>query len=282
MKSFPECLNCVIRQTIEILQRLVSSQEKQEQILLAVVRTINKAELEKLNPPELTKIAHDIIHRMTGIKDFFAEIKKRENEAALKLYPQLKKIVENSNDPLQTAARLAIAGNIIDYGAQATFNIDRAIKESLHNQFGANDLSQLKKDLKKAKLVLYIGDNTGEIVFDRLLVEQLIKMVEVVYVVKSQPVLNDVLMADAEMTGMTNLVKVIESGSDFAGTNPAKGTAEFKRLFKKADIIIAKGQGNFETLDMERRNIYFLLKMKCPCLAEATGFTMGDIILKRS
>ncbi|MFH1683662.1 MAG: ARMT1-like domain-containing protein, partial [Candidatus Margulisiibacteriota bacterium] len=204
------------------------------------------------------------------------------NREALELYPYLKKVVKKAKDPLLMAIRLAIAGNIIDYGALAEFDIRKTVKEVLKKKFAVSDYKRFKKDLKKAKLLLYVGDNAGEIVFDKVLIEELIKHVEIVFAVKSKPVLNDVLMADAKMVGMDKVVRVIPSGSDHAGTTVSKGTKEFKKLYRKADIVIAKGQGNFETMDQERQNIYFLLKTKCPCLARAFGLRAGDIILKRS
>jgi uncharacterized protein with ATP-grasp and redox domains len=219
---------------------------------------------------------------MTGIKDLYKEPKRQNNQEALALYPYLKKLVREARDPLLMAIRLAIAGNIIDYGALAEFNIKRTIKDVLTRKFAVSDYQRLKKDLKRAKLLLYVGDNAGEIVFDKVLIEELIRRVEVVFAVKSRPVLNDVLMADAKMVGMDKVVRVIPSGSDHAGTTVSKGTKEFKRLFKKAEIVVAKGQGNFETMDQEKKNIYFLLKMKCPCLARATGYQAGDIILENS
>ncbi|NQT30334.1 MAG: DUF89 family protein [Candidatus Saganbacteria bacterium] len=152
----------------------------------------------------------------------------------------------------------------------------------MKKKFAVLDYKKFKQDLKKAKFLLYIGDNAGEIVFDKVLIEELIKYVNVTFAVKSKPVLNDVLMADAKMVGIDKIVPTIESGSDFAGTIPAKGTNQFKKLYRSADMVIAKGQGNFETMDSEKKNIYFLLKMKCPCLAMASGLRKGDIVLKRS
>jgi uncharacterized protein with ATP-grasp and redox domains len=280
MKAFLECIACILRQTNEILERNIRSKKKRRKILLAVARKLSKTDIHKMTPPELTKCAHDRIHRLTGIKDLYKEPKHQNNREALELYPYLKKLVARASDPLLTAIRLAIAGNIIDYGALAEFNIRKTIQEVVRKRFAVLDYKKFKEDLKKSRLLLYIGDNAGEIVFDRVLVEELIKCTEVVFVVKSKPVLNDALREDAQMVGLDKVVRVIESGSDHAGTTVSKGTREFKRLYKKADIIIAKGQGNFETLDRERKNIYFLLKMKCPKLAEVVGLKKGDVILK--
>jgi len=242
-----------------------------------------KIDIHKMTPPEATKYAHDEIQRITGIRDLYKEPKKQNNREALRLYPYLKRLVRKSRDPLLMAIRLAIAGNIIDYGAlgEGEFDIKHTVKDVLGKKFAVSDYRSFKRDLKKSKFLLYIGDNAGEIVFDKVLIEELIKHIEVVFVVKSKPVLNDVLMEDARMVGLDKVTKVIKSGSDFAGTIPSKGTKEFKNLYKKAEIIISKGQGNFETLDREKKNIYFLLKMKCPSLGRVSGFKQGDIIFKR-
>lgn len=282
MKAFLECISCIIRQTIEILRRNVKREKQRRKILAAVVRKLSKLNIYEMTPPEATKFAHDVIHRMTGIKDLYQEPKRQNNLEALELYPYLKRLVRSAKDPLLMAIRLAIAGNIIDYGALAEFDIKSTVKEVLKKKFAVSDYKRFKKDLKRAKFLLYVGDNAGEIVFDKVLIEELVNKVKVIFAVKSKPVLNDVLLADAKMVGMDKVVKVVESGSDFAGTIPAKGNKEFKKLYRQADIIIAKGQGNFETMDQEKENIYFLLKMKCPCLARASGLRAGDIILKRS
>jgi len=280
MKAFLECISCIIRQTIEIVRRIEKNEQKQRKILMAVVKRLSKIDLNRMTPPEATKLAHDEIQRITGIQDLYKEPKRNNNREALRLYPYLKRLVKKARDPLFMAIRLAIAGNIIDYGALAQFDIKHTVKDVLEKGFAASDYGRFKKDLKQAKFLLYIGDNAGEVVFDRVLVEELIKRIEVVFVVKSEPVLNDVLMEDAKMVGMNKVVKVIGSGSDHAGTTVADGSKEFKRLYRKADIVIAKGQGNFETLDQEKRNIYFLLKMKCPYLGKITGYKEGDIIFK--
>jgi uncharacterized protein with ATP-grasp and redox domains len=247
-----------------------------------VIRKLARTNIHTMTPPEATQFAHKVIHRMTGIKDLYKEPKRQNNLEALALYPYLKKLVRKARDPLLMAIRLAIAGNIIDYGALAEFDIKRTIKDVLEQKLAVSDYQRFRNDLKQAKLLLYVGDNAGEIVFDKVLIEELVKQVEVVFAVKSRPVLNDVLMADAKMVGLNKVVRVIESGSDHAGTTVSKGTRQFKKLFKQADLVIAKGQGNFETMDQEKQNIYFLLKMKCPCLAKATGYEAGDIILERS
>ncbi|MEE8637716.1 MAG: ARMT1-like domain-containing protein [Candidatus Margulisiibacteriota bacterium] len=280
MKAFLECVSCIIRQTIEILRRIEKNEQKQRKVLAAVVKKLSKMDLNRMTPPEATKFAHDEIQRITGIIDLYKEPKRQNNREALRLYPYLKRLVKRASDPLFMAIRLAIAGNIIDYGALAEFDIKHTVKDVLGKKFAASDYKRFKRDLKKAKLLLYIGDNAGEIVFDKVLVEELVKRTEVVFVVKSKPVLNDVLMADAKMVGLDKVVKVIPSGSDHAGTTVSAGSSEFKKLYKKADMVIAKGQGNFETLDQEKKNIYFLLKMKCPYLGEVSGFKEGDIILK--
>ena len=280
MKIFLECISCIIRQTIEILRRTVGDRKKQRRILAAVVRKVSQIDYDRMTPPQATKFAHDEIQRLTGIKDLYKEPKRQNNLEALRLYPYLKRLVKKASDPLLMAIRLAIAGNIIDYGALAHFDIRHTVKDVLNKRFAASDYGRFRRDLKKAKFLLYIGDNAGEIVFDKVLIEELVGRVEVVFVVKSEPVLNDVLMQDARMVGVDKVVRVIASGSDHAGTTIADGSKEFKRLYRRADMVIAKGQGNFETLDRERKNIYFLLKMKCPYLGKVTGFKEGDIIFK--
>jgi hypothetical protein len=234
------------------------------------------------SPPAMAQKVHRFIREVTGVQDPYLEVKNRFNKLALQMYPELKEQVENSADPLETAVRLAIAGNIIDFGVNSAVEqgkVERTISESLTEQLDMKSLEQFREAISQAKDILYLGDNTGEIVFDRLLVEQL-PCEKITFVVKGSPILNDVTMEDAQIVGLTDIVKVIDNGSDAPGTILDSCSEAFRRRFNESDLLIAKGQGNYETLSDTDKEIFFLVKPKCNVLARHLEREMGSMVLK--
>ncbi|MDD3733204.1 MAG: ARMT1-like domain-containing protein, partial [candidate division Zixibacteria bacterium] len=191
---------------------------------------------------------------------------------------------EQSQKPLETAVRLAIAGNIIDFGPNSRLvdtQVSEAIEHSLSAPLDTEELETFKKSLNTSSVILYLGDNAGEIVFDRLLIEQL-PLDKITFVVKGYPVINDATMSDAIATGLTELVRVIDNGHDAPGTIIDQCSDEFKKIYARADLVIAKGQGNYETLSNEDKNIFFLLKAKCPIIARHLAVELGSIVIRRN
>jgi uncharacterized protein with ATP-grasp and redox domains len=230
-----------------------------------------------------------MIAEKSGCSDIFADLKDLSNRKALDLLPELVKKVEESNEPLRTAALLAIAGNIIDYGAHHDFDINTSIEKCLHTKPAIDDLEQLRRDLDKAGKILYLGDNCGEAAFDRLLIAQTGE--EITYAVKERPIINDALKEDAATCGLGDLCRIISNGTDCPGTPLEKCSEEFREIFAEADLIISKGQGNFETLSEVSAPIYFLLMVKCEVVAEhvaeLTGrqpgsIKTGDLVLMKN
>jgi len=195
-------------------------------------------------------------------------------------------MIQDSRDPLLQAFKISAAGNIIDFGAHSSVDVEAEIKKMPELSFSINDYSKFKEEVSGSELLLFIGDNAGEIVFDKLLIEILKKQypeLEIIYAVRGGPVLNDVTAADAEYTGISKLVKVISSGSATAGTILNECSGEFLGVYESADIVISKGMGNYETLNGETvKNIYFILKIKCDLIARNTGARVNEMIFKRS
>jgi uncharacterized protein with ATP-grasp and redox domains len=221
-----------------------------------------------LNSPEFARKLHYLLKSYTNNPDPFKEEKKENNDHALKLVPALESIINKSPDPFKTALQLAIAGNVIDFAGNDNFNIQKTIDKVLESEFTIDHSVQLKKSLAAAERVLYLGDNAGEIVFDRLFIRT-INHKNLTYVVRGGPVINDATMDDAEYTGLTKIVNVISSGYDAPSTVPEKSGEIFNRHFGEADIIISKGQGNLEGLvSLDDKRIFFLLMIKCDVMAE--------------
>ena len=218
-----------------------------------------------------------------GQSDPYRQIKDRFNRMALELYPTLRDWVEESDNPMETAVRLAIAGNVIDFGVNSQLS-ETEVRQSVMHALSASldaDVDEFWRAVSDAERILYLTDNAGEIVFDRLLIEQM-PPGKVTVGVRGFPVINDATMTDAEDTGITELAEVIENGSDAPGTILADCSETFVERFNKADLIIAKGQGNYETLSEVDKDIYFLLKVKCPVIARDIGCQMDSLVLRRS
>lgn len=235
-------------------------------------------------PPAMSRQIHYIIRKLTGTQDPYLQIKNRFNKMALEMYPELKQRIANSDDPFETAVRLAIAGNIIDLGVKTGLTeseVEKTIAQSLTAPLDTKALKEFRNAANQAKDILYLGDNAGEVVFDRLLIEQL-PAENITFVVKGGPIINDATIEDAQIAGLTDIVNVIDNGSDAPGTILESCSQDFRRRFDKADLIIAKGQGNYETLSNVSKNIFFVLKAKCPVIARHLGCEIGTMILTKN
>lgn len=217
--------------------------------------------------------------RILNIDDPFREEKEESNRVALELYDKWKPKVIESENPFNLALNLAIAGNIMDYGASNSFDIHKTIGRVIASDFAVDKSELLKQGLKKARKVLYLGDNAGEIVFDRLFIET-IMLGNISFVVKGAPVLNDVTMDDSVQVGMHYAADVISNGYDAPSTILERCSREFQEEFRSADLIISKGQGNLEGLLSENDpRIFFLLLVKCDLIAEILGVKKGDFVV---
>ena len=252
-------------------------EEKIMRVLDEVGMMLRDIPLES-TPPETGRLIYQKIKEITGNGDPYKQIKSRNTSMALTLYPSLKKKVEGSKDRLLTAIRMAIAGNVIDFGPNRDFDMEREIDEALQRDFAINHYGAFKDHLKEADEVLYLGDNAGECVFDRILIEEIKK--PVTFVVRDMPVINDATYEDAVEAGIDGVAAILSSGTDAPGTILETCSAEFMRIYNGSPLIISKGQGNYEALSGESRPIFFLLKAKCHVIANDLDVHKGALILK--
>jgi len=283
VKVHLECIPCLLRQALEATKMSATDEVVRENSLREVMIHLSNEKWTKILPELGTKV-HRIVKRVTGNVDPYNRLKEKYNYMALELYPKLKFIVENSEDPLLAAVKVAIAGNVIDFGPKVGINLEKEVEKVLNNELAINDIDQLKKSVIKSRKVLYLADNAGETVFDRILIEELLKRnVEVTYVVKDAPILNDATFRDAEIAGITKMTKVMSIGTDCTGALLKECSKKFLEEFDNSSLIISKGQGNYESLnDIEHKEIFFLLKIKCPIIAEDIEVETGSIVLKRT
>lgn len=282
MRTFLECVPCFVRQALDSARLVTDDETVHEQVLREVLREVGEMDFHN-SPPVMGQHMHRLIRRLVADDDPYRNIKDHFNRLALALYPELEKRIEGSRDPLETAVRVAIAGNIIDFGSNSDLEdsrVEEAIESSLVAPLSKSAVEDLRESAGRATSILYLGDNAGEIVFDRLLIEQLPRQ-KVTYVVRGSPVINDATMSDALATGMTDLVEVIDNGSDAPGTILETCSVAFRRRFEAADLVIAKGQGNYETLSEADKSIFYLLKVKCPVIARHIGCDVDSLAVLR-
>ncbi len=282
MKSYLDCIPCFVRQTLEVVRLVTDDETIHEEVLRSVLREASDRDLNE-TPPSMAQRIHRLIREKSGVNDPYREIKHRFNQEILTYYDDFQTRINQSPEPLETAIRLAIAGNIIDVGANSymdNFVIHNAINRAEIDPL-IWDQEEFLKAVDNAQTILYLADNAGEIVFDRLLIERLPKE-KITVAVRGFPILNDATYTDAREVGLTGWVEVIDNGSDAPGSILADCKNEFVERFNQSDLIVSKGQGNYETLSDVEKDIFFMLKAKCPVIARHIGCKVGDMIFQRS
>ncbi len=282
MKTYLDCLPCLLRQVLEAARAATEDENIHRKVLDSVARMLPQFSLGA-TPPEIGQKCYRLVSQITGNDDPFREEKRKANQMVLALYPRLKQAVANSDDPLLTACKLAIAGNTMDLAPQSSYSdLDSIIESALRSPLAIDNYLEFRRSIELSSHILYLGDNAGEIVFDRILIEELrqIKEFQIDFVVREKPIINDVTWHDAISVGLDRVATIISNGSDAPATILSQCSPQMLRLYHSADTIIAKGQGNYESLSEEQNNIFFLLRAKCTVVARLLGVDIGDAILK--
>ncbi|MGA2169072.1 MAG: ARMT1-like domain-containing protein [Terracidiphilus sp.] len=270
-----DCIPCFVRNALAAARFATPDTDVHERILREALQ-IAAARDSTQSAPAMSQYIHRRLRELTGIADVYQDAKQRFNVLALELLAELQAKVSQAEDPFASAVRLAIAGNVIDLGVNGSLkevDIRHSLQDVLTEPF-CGDLTFFRTTLSTAGRILYLADNTGEIVFDRLLIEQL-PAGHVTVAVRGGPVLNDATLTDARAVGLDQIAEVIDNGSDAPGTILDDCSRAFQDCFNRADVIVAKGQGNFESLRNASKNIFFLLKIKCSVVATQTGLAIG-------
>jgi len=289
MRTYTDCFICFMNLALNIARRTGDDEQREKMILEKVAGLLPTFSLDA-RPPEMAYIVNNVVREVTGVEDPFEEDKRESNRIALQMAPEVRSLIRTASDPLLSAIEFSIAGNSIDLGANHDLDLDATLREIVEDEMmriktedpSRFRLNELKESLRTSSSLLYLADNAGEIVFDMLLIELIREEypdLEITVAVRNSPIINDVTMKDAEQIGLTNLVRVISSGSDTAGTLMEMCTPEFRELFYSADTVIGKGQGNFETLSDIDREVFLLFKIKCNAIARYTKSRIGDIML---
>jgi damage-control phosphatase, subfamily I len=287
LKTDLECIPCIIKQVLNTLDTSGAGEEKRQEVLRKVLQDLNDIDYNQ-NPAFNSTPAYHIFSRVTSIEDPYCDLKIDYNQAVMELYPSIEKMVLESADSLKTAARAAVAGNVIDFGVHLggknSFDLEQAIKDISDIPLSIDHFPVFVRDLERSEKILYISDNAGEIVFDRLFISRILaEGKEVVLTVKSGPIINDATVDDAREAGLDRMSRIVETGNNCIGIDLKKSSTGFLKEFKDADIIISKGQGNFESLDeIKGKKIFFLLKAKCEKIARELGVNYLDVVFMKS
>ncbi len=282
MNTYLDCIPCFLRQALQAVRLVTNDEVIHERLMQEILRAAGSLDFHD-PPPAMGQRIHRRIRDLTCQSDPYQNAKARLNQLALRQLPELRACVVRSETALETAIRLAIAGNVIDMGVNSAVDddqvretIDRVLRDPL-----LGDVDAFGRAVAGANRILFLADNAGELVFDRVLIEQL-PLAKVTVAVRGAPVINDATLADAEVAGLLEMVKVIDNGSDAPGTILADCSPAFRRRFDAADLVIAKGQGNYETLSHVNKDIFFALLAKCPVIARELGCDVGSLVLRRS
>lgn len=279
LKVTYDCIPCAIGSLINLFDTGLIPTKNRDVTMRRLLKYLSEVNFNQ-SPPALGKEMHGIIRQVLNDPDPYKELKRKFNSLMLDYYPMLKKKVDNSPNPFNLALRLAIAGNVIDFGPNNSFDVKDTLKKSEHVKIAAEQIQELEKSIREAKILLYLGDNAGEIVLDKLFLET-IEHPNVYFAVRGGPIINDITMEDAEQIGIDNIAPIISNGDDAPGTILENVSTQFLHIFNEADLIIAKGQGNYESLNGLDKNIFFLFMAKCDHVANHIGVNKGDFVVKK-
>lgn len=289
MKLEPECVGCLLNQINKTFKE-IAPETSSETILEAqkqFMDVLMKITVNEWVSPTAGKMVYKIISDVLGVEDLYQSLKKEYNLLALKYYDDVKELVDNAEDPLFVAIIASALGNTLDPASQHEVDLVSDINNFNPKNLVINDYPEFKKSIENANQMLILGDNAGEIVFDKLLILTLMKLhpdLDIIYAVRGGPIINDATIEDAKFIGLTDIVKVIESPAA-PGIEILNASEEFKNYFySKGGVILSKGQGNFESIldmDIPGKDVFYLLKCKCPLLERLFKVNLGDLIFKK-
>ena len=280
MKAQLDCIACSMQHALRSIRLMTDDNGVRENLLRQVTTHLAQAEWQT-NPLNLADGIYTVLSELTGIDNPYAQLKSQSNQEVLNLYPELQDLVRNSRDPLLTACKLAVAGNIIDFGVHDQFNIHDTIQRILHTDFVVNQYEHCKILLSQAESFLIFADNAGELVFDKLLLETILRhypVQTITLVVKGSPILNDATLDDVRQVGLDQWPQVrvltVDRRSNGRNGHPVWLHPEVEALIAGHDVAIAKGQANYEMMS-ELRGVFCLLIAKCEMVAERTNSYKG-------
>jgi uncharacterized protein with ATP-grasp and redox domains len=278
-----ECIACIINQSAKVANA-INADDTLSTKLTSTVEIMSKDFSYSDTPPEIASYVYEKMAEIAKKDDLYDEVKEHSTQKALAFIPLLKDKLKSSDNKLLTATKIAVAGNVIDLAAEVEFDLQEELEKIFHTDFAYNDFDIFEEELSKSKSVVVLGDNVGEHIFDHLFIQilqELYPSINIIYMVRGNPIINDVTIKEAKEVGFDKICKLVDSGVNTPGFTYNRATDEAKELFDSADLIISKGMGNYECMSpSHRKNICFLLKVKCSVVASSLGKEIGDIVCK--
>ena len=279
------CVACIINQSAKVSSAIGADKELSD-TLTSTVQELSKDFSYEQNPPEIASYVYEKMAKIAHKKDLYDEVKALSTKKALSFIPFLKEKLLHSEDKLLTATKIAVAGNVIDLAAAVEFDLEEELEKIFHTDFAHDDMALFKNELELAKNIVVLGDNVGEHIFDYLFIETLKNLypdARFSYMVRGNPIINDVTMKEALECGFDSLCNLVDSGVNTPGFAYARANKNAQTLFDEADLVVSKGMGNYECLTPSHRDtICFLLKVKCGVVGASLQKEVGDIICKMS
>jgi uncharacterized protein with ATP-grasp and redox domains len=278
MKTYPECYACLFRQAVTVVNETELSREIQIQSLKNVLQTLKEADPSH-SPSAIAGDTNRVLRETLGIEDFYKEEKAANHKLALSFIDQLRRLLSEGPDALEQGLKISASGNVIDIIHSNEYDLWQEVKDTVGQKLMGGGLKAFKQRIDEVPHILYLADNVGETIFDRVFIETL--DIPVIYAVKSGPILNDAALEDALAAGIDEIAEVIETGSQSPGTILSQCSPEFQDIFERSDLVISKGQANYETLDENGDKVFFLLRVKCPVLGRQLEAPIASLVLKQ-
>jgi damage-control phosphatase, subfamily I len=287
MRLYLDCMSCIINHIVTTTQRLVEDEEKRFDIIKRSIKELDQHIFQESSAPRLTWQYYETLKETLGVEDFYREEKKMFNSEMMAMEDEFRTIIRNSSNPVKAALILSGAANIIDLGIKHSVDHHYAkskILEVYNNILPIDKGDKLLEELENCKSLMYIGDNCGEAVLDKFVLEAIGERypeIDIYYAVRGTPILNDITLEEAHEIGLERYAKVISSGSKLPGTVIEECTEEFQRIYNSCDVKIFKGMGNVETSYKNERDAYYVFMIKCSFMAKLLDVRIHDVILEK-
>lgn len=279
MRSYPDCYQCILRQAVTVINESEISWEGQVSSLRKVLAALAAAD-PTLSPSAIAGQTNQVLRETLGVEDFYWAEKQANHLHALSYLSDLRQLIRGGKDPLEQGLKISASGNVIDIIHLEDYDLWQEVETTVQQELLGESVEAFRERLSGAGHLLYLADNVGETVFDRVFLETL--DIPVIYAVKSGPILNDATRSDALAAGIDQVAEIVETGSQAPGTVLEQCSAEFKQLFTASDLVISKGQANYETMDEQGDKVFFLLRVKCPVISRHLGAPRGSLVFKQA
>ncbi len=281
MKLEPECVTCIFSQALRVCQTLQVDKDTTKKVLDEVALMIPDFSFSQ-TPPQVAARVYPKIAKVLGVEDIYRDYKAEATRHAAAMIDAVEERVFGSRDRFHAALKASVAGNVIDLAATHSFSLDEEVAKVFETPFAVDDSDALRRGLLDAERLLVIGDNAGEHLFDKILLRIIAEefpQIEIGYAVRGRPIINDITLKDAKEAGIDEVARIIDSGVDTPGFDLQRLSDEARRFYENADLVIAKGMGNYESLnDVSTKPTFYLMKVKCMVVASSLNREIGDII----